>query len=166
MSDHISPPVIGKSEWRTCDVSLVARASQLYAVYAWAIDNGDFHLLQSLLGPKISISINDTEHEGLDAFLQVYRNNWAADWTAAKHYISNIIASEDAAGNIRSRAYFQAVFMRSNTTHMLVGRYDDTLVVIDGDLRIQQKRLFIEGSIDLPETSREISRFSPFARVK
>ncbi|NCG02968.1 MAG: hypothetical protein GWP22_05850, partial [Actinomycetales bacterium] len=73
---------------------------------------------------------------------------------------------EDAAGNIQSRAYFQAVFMRSNTTHMLVGRYDDTLVVIDGDLRIQQKRLFIEGSIDLPETSREISRFSPFARVK
>ena len=98
--------------------------------------------------------------------LQVYQNNWAADWSAAKHYISNVIASEDAAGNIQSRAYFQAVFMRSNTTHMLVGRYDDTLVVIDGDLRIQQKRLFIEGSIDLPETSREISRFSPFARVK
>ena len=100
MSDHISPPVIGESEWRTFDMSLTARASHLCALYAWATDNGDFHLLQSLLGPKVAISTNGTEHQGLDAFLQVYRNNWAADWTAAKHYISNEIVSEDAAGNI------------------------------------------------------------------
>jgi len=166
MNDQISPAVIDVSEWTKFDISLTACATNIYALYAWAVDNGDFNLLRSIVAPDIRITRNGMEHAGLDAFLGIYRNNWESDWSAAKHYISNVIASEDSDGNIRSRAYFQAVFIRSKLTNMVVGHYDDTLVATDGNLRIAHKRIFIEGSVDLPETSRDSGRFPPLARVK
>ncbi len=165
MNDHVSRPIIDPTEWSGVNVELTVRAQQLYAQYAWAVDYGDFELLQNILAPDIAITRGDTTYQGLDEFLQVYHNNWAADWSAGKHYISNVIGTQDSDGNIRSRAYFQAVFVRSNRTSMVVGRYDDSLVEMDGSLLIAHKRIHVEGSVELPEVSRDWNGYQ-YARVK
>lgn len=162
MSDR---PVMHSSERDALDVELTARASQLYAQYAWAVDYGDFELLESLTAPNIVITRGDTDHPGLEGFLQVYRNNWSADWSAGKHYISNVMASRQEEGLIRSRAYFQAVFIRSDHSTMIVGRYDDLLTESDGRLLIAHKRIHVEGSLRLPESVREWGGYQ-LARVK
>lgn len=158
-------PNIDAHELSSIDTDLTARATQLYALYAWAVDYGDFELLESLVAPDVTITRGDTEHPGLDAFMQVYRNNWDADWSAGKHYIMNVIASQQADGLVRSRAYFQATFIRSDHSTMVVGRYDDLLREIDGQFRIQHKRIHVEGSLRLPESVREWGGYQ-LARVK
>jgi len=158
-------PTMDEAEVKALDVDLAARASQVYAQYAWAVDYGDFELLESLVGPDITITRGDAEYPGLEAFLQVYRNNWAGDWSAGKHYISNVIASRQPDGLVRSRAYFQAVFIRSDHSTMVVGRYDDLLVEVDGQLKIHHKRIHVEGSLRLPESVREWGGYQ-LARVK
>lgn len=158
-------PAMEASEWKSLDLELSARAEQLYALYAWAVDYGDFELLESLTAPEITITRGDAEHPGIDSFLQVYRNNWEGDWSAAKHYIMNVIASRQADGLVRSRAYFQAMFIRSDHSTMVVGRYDDLLAEVDGQLKIQHKRIHVEGSIRLPESVREWGGYQ-LARVK
>lgn len=158
-------PKIDPRELANMQTDLSIRAMHLYALYAWAIDYGDFELLESLVAPEIVITRGDIDHPGLEAFMQVYRNNWDADWSAGKHYITNVVASRQADGLVRSRAYFQAVFIRSDHSTMIVGRYDDLLREIDGELRIQHKRIHVEGSLRLPESVREWGGYQ-LARVK
>jgi len=165
MKDAISRPVIASTEWDSPDVDLIARAHQLYVQYAWAVDYGDFDLLTSLVAPEISITRGDVTYDGLAEFLKVYESNWDADWSAGKHYISNVTATKNSESGIKARAYFQAIFIRSNRSTMVVGRYDDTLVDNGGELQIAHKRIYVEGSLDLPEVSREWNGYQ-FARVK
>lgn len=161
----MSRPIIASSEWTSPDIDLIARAQNLYVQYAWAVDYGDFELLTSLVAPEICITRGETTHDGLADFLQVYQSNWDADWSAGKHYISNVTASRDPETGIRSRAYFQAIFIRSDRTTMVVGRYDDTLIELDGRLQIAHKRIYVEGSLSLPEVTRDWNGYQ-FARVK
>jgi hypothetical protein len=158
-------PIIGEYEHRDLDIDISVRAQNLYALYGWAVDYGDFDLLTSILAPDIRITRGDVTYEGVDAFLDVYHRNWAADWSAGKHYISNVFASRDDDGCIRSRAYFQALFVRSDRTSLVVGRYDDSLVEINGKLCILHKRIYVEGTTELPESIREWGGYQ-LARVK
>jgi 3-phenylpropionate/cinnamic acid dioxygenase small subunit len=94
----------------------------------------------------------------------VYRNNWEADWSAGKHYIGNVLASRQDDGLVRSRAYFQAVFIRSDRTSKVIGRYDDLLEDVDGRLLIKHKRINVEGVVDLPESAREWGGYRLWSR--
>lgn len=161
----VNRPEIAEYEHRNVNVELMVRAQNLFALYAWAVDYGDFDLLTSILGPEICITRGEDTHDGIEAFLDVYRRNWASDWSAGKHFISNVMASRADDGSIRSRAYFQAVFLRSDRTSMVIGRYDDSLVDIDGQLRIQHKRISVEGVVDLPRTFMEWGGYQ-LGRVK
>lgn len=165
MKEVVSRPVIESADWASPDLDLIGGVQQLYVQYAWAVDYGDFELLTSLAAPEISITRGSVTYEGIAEFLAVYQSNWDADWSAGKHYISNITATRNAETGIRARAYFQAIFVRSNRTTMVVGRYDDSLVDTDGQLRIAHKRIYVEGSLDLPEVSRDWNGYQ-FARVK
>lgn len=158
-------PRMDRSERDGLDLELTARATQLYAVYAWAIDYGDFDLLESLVDPEVVITRGETDHPGLEAFMKVYHDNWSADWSAGKHYISNVIASRQSDGLIRSRAYFQAVFISSDHSTMVAGRYDDLLTDNDDHLRILHKRIQVEGSLRLPATAPEWAGYQ-VSRVK
>jgi hypothetical protein len=157
-------PRIDPAEVAAMDLGLSNRAAQVYALYAFAIDYGDFDLLDSLLTEDIAITRGDTLHSGREAFLQVYRNNWEADWSAGKHYIGNVLASRQDDGLVRSRAYFQAVFIRSDRTSKVIGRYDDLLEDVDGRLLIKHKRINVEGVVDLPESAREWGGYRLWSR--
>ena len=165
MSDSVSRPIIASREWDLLEVDLIVRVQQLYVQYAWAVDYGDFDLLNALVVPEVSITRGEVTYHGLAEFLKVYENNWDADWSAGKHYISNVTATRNSESGITARAYFQAIFIRSNRTTMVVGRYEDSLVDNDGQLQIAHKRIYVEGSLDLPEVSRDWNGYQ-FAKVK
>lgn len=165
MQDSVSRPIIASHDWESPDTELIVRAQQLYVQYAWAVDYGDFDLLTSIVVPEVSITRGEATYHGLPEFLKVYQSNWDADWTAGKHYISNVTATRNPETGITARAYFQAIFIRSNRTTMVVGRYHDSLVDNGGQLQISHKRIFVEGSLDLPEVSRDWNGYQ-FARVK
>jgi hypothetical protein len=157
-------PRIDPAELANLDTELASRAAQVYALYAFAIDYGDFDLLDSLLAEDIAITRGETLHSGREAFMQVYRNNWDADWSAGKHHIGNVLASRQDGGLVRSRAYFQAVFIRSDRTSVITGRYDDLLEDTDGRLLIKRKRINVEGVVDLPESAREWGGYRLWSR--
>jgi len=137
------------------DAALQVKVERLYATYAWAVDQGDFDLLDSIITEDITITRGGVEIPGHEAFVEVYRNSWSGDFSASRHYISNIMAIREADGSIRGRAYFNAVFVRSDRTTMIVGRYEDTIVERDDIVLLSDKRIMVEGVVELPESARE-----------
>ena len=114
------------------DVELHAKVQRLYAVYAWAVDQGDFGLLDAIITTDIVITRGGADYLGHEAFVQVYRNSWEGEWSASKHSITNVMATREEDGSIRGQAYFNATSVRSDRTSMTLGRYDDTYSRIGG----------------------------------
>lgn len=137
------------------DVELDAKVQRLYAVYAWAVDQGDFGLLDAIITTDIVITRGGVDYPGHEAFVQVYRNSWEGEWSASKHCITNLMATREEDGSIRGQAYFNAIFVRSDRTSMILGRYDDTLVERDGVVLISHKRILVEGIVELPPSATE-----------
>ena len=137
------------------DVELHAKVQRLYAVYAWAVDQGDFGLLDAIITTDIVITRGGADFRGHEAFVQVYRNSWEGEWSASKHSITNVMATREEDGSIRGQAYFNAISVRSDRTSMTLGRYDDTLVERDGVVLISHKRILVEGIVELPPSATE-----------
>ena len=130
--------------------SLTARSALLYNLYADAVDRDDLDTLRELATDDVRITRGGSEEPGgIEAFLDIYRAHVQRAFVACQHAVSNVIAEQDG-DLIRTTAYFQARLFRADGTQVLIGRYADDHVEVDGDLKIAHKNIQVIKVIDAP----------------
>jgi hypothetical protein len=130
--------------------TLTARSALLYNLYGDAVDREDLDTLRELATDDVRITRGGkSEPGGIEAFLDIYRAHILRKFQVCQHAVSNVIASRD--GDLtRTSAYFQARLFREEGTQVLIGRYADEHVEVDGDLKIAHKNIQVLKVVDLP----------------
>jgi hypothetical protein len=129
---------------------LTARSALLYNLYADAVDREDLDALRALATDDVRITRGGkSEPGGIEAFLDIYRAHIRRAFVACQHAVTNVIAARDG-DLIRTSAYFQARLFSAGGTQVLIGRYADEHVEVDGDLRITHKNIQVLKVVDLP----------------
>ena len=127
------------------DAGLSARAAQLLYAYARAVDQGDIEALRALAVPDIWLTRSDGTKQGIEAFLDLYREFNASPVQASKHVIANVQAFPEPGGELRALAYFEAtMFDPGSQTRLVIGSYSDSMREVDGQLRFTHKRITVE----------------------
>ena len=132
---------------------LAARSAQLYYTYARAVDGGDLDTLRSIVTDDVLITRGDNPTEqGVEAFLDVYRAHNAKQVPVCKHVVTNVLAERDG-DEIRTHAYFQATFLETEQTRVIIGVYDDVHVEQDGELKLAHKKIRVQRVLELPAST-------------
>ena len=132
------------------DAGLSARAAQLLYAYARAVDNGDIEALRGLAVPDVSLTRSDGTKQGIEAFLDLYREFAASAVQASKHVIANVQAFPEPDGGLRALAYFEAtMFDAGAQTRLVTGEYSDSMREVDGQLRFTHKRITVERAVTI-----------------
>ena len=128
---------------------LTARCALLYNLYADAVDRNDLETLRELATDDIRITRGGkAEPGGIEAFLDIYRAHIRREFQVCQHAVTNVIASRDG-DLIRTSAYFQARLFSRQGTQILIGRYADDHVEVDGDLKIAHKNIHVHKVMDV-----------------
>lgn len=130
-------------------VLLEGRVRALYARYAEAVDAGDIAALRAQVVEDVVITRPGEQSEGVEAFLDVYRQVVAQGVPLAQHAVTNVVAERDG-DRIEARACFRALFFDADGTRLVVGRYVDDLVDVAGELRFAHKRNHVQRVLTLP----------------
>lgn len=128
---------------------LESRVARHYARYAEAVDAGDIDALRSQVIDQVVITRPGEEAVGVEAYLDVYRQVIAQQIPLTQHSVTNVLA-EYAGERIHARANFRAMFFEAKTTRLVIGRYADELVDLDGTLRFAHKRNHVQRVLTLP----------------
>ena len=137
----------------TDNAALAARSAQLYYTYARAVDEGDLDALRGIATDDIKTSrgTNPTV-DGVEAFLDVYRAHNDLHIPVCKHVVTNIMARREGA-DIVTHAYFQATFLETETTRIIIGCYDDVHREAGGELKLAHKKITVQRTLELPASS-------------
>ena len=128
---------------------LTARSALLYNLYADAVDRNDLDTLRELATDDIRITRGGkAEPGGIEAFLDIYRAHILRKFQVCQHAVTNVIASPDG-DLIRTSAYFQARLFNQQGTQILIGRYADDHVEVDGDLKIAHKNIHVHKVMEV-----------------
>jgi hypothetical protein len=128
---------------------LTARCALLYNLYADAVDRNDLETLRELAMDDIRITRGGkAESGGIEAFLDIYRAHELRGFQVCQHAVTNVIASPDG-DLIRTSAYFQARLFNRQGTQILIGRYADDHVEVDGDLKIAHKDIHVHKVVEV-----------------
>lgn len=129
---------------------LTARSALLYNLYADAVDRTDLETLRELATDDIRITRGGkAEPGGIEAFLDIYRAHIRRGFQVCQHAVTNVIASPYGE-LIRTSAYFQARLFNQQGTQILIGRYADDHVEVDGDLKIAHKNIHVHKVMEVP----------------
>lgn len=132
---------------------LGARSAELYYAYARAVDEGDLDGLRAIVTDDIKITRGDNPTEdGIEKFLDVYRAHNALNVPVCQHVVTNVLAEPDGDG-IKTHAYFQATFLETERTRVVIGRYDDVHVERDGKLKLAHKKIRVDRVVVLPAST-------------
>ncbi|MCJ0977777.1 nuclear transport factor 2 family protein [Rhodococcus sp. ARC_M12] len=137
---------------------LAHRAQQALYRYAWAADSGDLDTLRGLAMEDISVTQTSETKQGIEEFLDIYRAFAASDTEVSRHAVTNALVSEED-GGVRIDAYFEATLFNAESTSRIFGRYSDSLVEVDGDLKLAHKRILVDRVMALPVAT---SAFVPY----
>jgi SnoaL-like domain len=129
--------------------ALTARSALLYNLYADAVDREDLDALRALATDDVRITRGGkAEQGGIEAFLDIYRAHILRGFQVCQHAVTNVIATRDG-DLIRTSAYFQARLFTERGTQVLIGRYADDQVDVDGDLKIAHKNIHVHKVLDV-----------------
>jgi hypothetical protein len=121
----------------------------LYNLYADAVYREDLDALRGLATDDVRITRGGkAEQGGIEAFLDIYRAHILREFQVCQHAVTNVIATRDE-GLIRTSAYFQARLFSERGTQVLIGRYADDHVEVDGDLKIAHKNIHVHKVLDV-----------------
>ncbi|MEV0945158.1 nuclear transport factor 2 family protein [Rhodococcus sp. NPDC049939] len=134
------------------------RAADVLVQYAWAVDRGDLEALRAMVIDDVKISHTGMHASGVENFLDVYRSFLDSPIEKSQHSLSNIHVSAEGDGGLLVESYFEGTMFLRETSERLFGRYSDSLVESDGDLRIAHKRITVDRVMNLPEASKEFVR--------
>ena len=130
-------------------MTITERVGRLLFDYARAVDEHDLVALRELITDDVVITRIDGRHEGVEAFLDVYRNFAASEVDSSKHVVTNITVDAQDGGTYFARSYFEATMFVGDSTRRVFGQYADTVVEVDGVLKLAHKRITIERSVTL-----------------
>jgi hypothetical protein len=128
------------------------RVARLYAEYARAVDDGDLVTLRAMVADDVAITRGGETFPGVEEFMAVYQGVVDAG-VPCQHAVTGLLVDATSGGGLRVRAYFRALFFDAPGTRLVVGRYDDDLVEVDGHLRFAHKRNLVERVVALPASS-------------
>ncbi|MBY6412605.1 nuclear transport factor 2 family protein [Rhodococcus sp. BP-252] len=128
---------------------LAYRAQAALYSYAWAADSGDLDTLRDMALEDIAVTQSTQEKQGREAFLDIYRAFAASDTELSRHVVTNTVVTNEGDG-VRIDAYFEATLFTSGSTSRIFGRYSDSLVEVDGSLKLKHKRIFVDRVMALP----------------
>lgn len=131
------------------DHDLAYRAQTSLTAYAWAVDSGDLDALRDLALEDIAVTQTTQEKHGREAFLDIYRAFAASDTELSRHVVTNAVVTSEDEG-VRVDAYFEATMFKADSTSRVFGRYSDSLVEVDGVLKLRHKRIFVDRVMPLP----------------
>ncbi|CCQ14885.1 putative uncharacterized protein [Rhodococcus sp. AW25M09] len=137
---------------------LAHRAQQALYRYAWAADAGDLDTLRSLAMADVSVTQTSETKHGMEEFLDIYRAFAASDTEVSRHIVTNALVSEED-GGVRIDAYFEATLFDAENTSRIFGRYSDSLVEVNGELKLAHKRILVDRVMALPVAT---SAFVPY----
>jgi SnoaL-like domain len=129
------------------DIAYRAQAA-LYA-YAWAADAGDLDTLGDLAIDDIAVTQSTQEKRGKEEFLDIYRAFAASETELSRHVVTNTLVKHEE-GGVRIDAYFEATLFNPDSTSRIFGRYSDSLVEVEGQLKLKHKRIFVDRVMPLP----------------
>ena len=134
------------------DAGRSARAAQLLYAYARAVDTGDIEALRGLAVPDVLLTRSDGTRQGIEAFLDLYRDFAASPVQASKHVIANVQAFPEADGGLRALAYFEATMFDADAqTRLVIGEYSDSMREVDGQLRFTHKRITVQRIVTISQ---------------
>lgn len=128
------------------------RVGRLYAEYARAVDDGDLDSLRAMVVDDVAITRGGETSTGAEGFMAVYRGVVDAG-VPCQHSVTGLLVDAAVGGGFRARAYFRALFFDAGESRLVVGRYDDELVEVDGLLRFAHKRNLVERIVALPAST-------------
>ncbi|OZC53161.1 nuclear transport factor 2 family protein [Rhodococcus sp. RS1C4] len=134
------------------DQDLAYRAQTTLTAYAWAADSGDLDTLRDLAVEDIAVTQTTQEKRGIENFLDIYRAFAASETEVSRHVVTNTLVTVEDDG-VRIDAYFEATLFDPGSTSRIFGRYSDSLVEVDGDLKIKHKRIFVDRVMALPTST-------------
>jgi hypothetical protein len=137
---------------------LAYRAQAAMYTYAWAADARDIDKLRELAIEDIVVTQTTGTKHGREAFLDIYRAFATSDVELSRHVVSNVLLTREDAG-VRVDAYFEATMFRAHNTTRVFGRYSDSMVDIDGSLKLAHKRIQVDRVLELPVAT---SVFKPY----
>jgi hypothetical protein len=125
-------------------------AQRTLVAYAVAVDQQDAQALERLLVADVGLTRSGSTQYGVEPFMDFYRSVFDSPIIGSRHMVSNVRAAELEDGSVRVEAYFEAVMIEAVGTRRILGRYDDTMAVVEGDLKIAHKRNIIDWVIQGP----------------
>ncbi|GAB7003275.1 hypothetical protein JCM18899A_07460 [Nocardioides sp. AN3] len=124
-----------------------ASVEHFYERYARIVDDQDFDALATLCSPDVRLSLNGSEHHGVDKFIAVFREALEPA-LGSRHLITNIAV--DLSNGIRARTYLLVVWWSNSWTRQGVGYYEDELAMVDGELVFVDKNISLERVVETP----------------
>jgi SnoaL-like domain len=144
------------------DAGLSARAAQLLYAYARAVDDGDIEALRGLAVPDVRLTRSDGTKQGIETFLDLYRDFAASAVQGSKHVIANVQAFPEPDGGVRALAYFEAtMFDAGPQTRLVIGEYSDSVREVDGQLRLTHKRITVQRVVTIPSGTTQYGGITP-----
>jgi 3-phenylpropionate/cinnamic acid dioxygenase small subunit len=138
----------------TDTATLAARSAELYYTYARAVDEGDLDTLRAICSDDIRITRGDNPTEdGIEKFLDVYRAHNALQVPVCQHVVTNVLVAGRDGEEITTHAYFQATFLETERTRVVIGTYDDVHVEQDGMLKLAHKKIKVDRVVVLPAST-------------
>lgn len=127
--------------------------ARFYERYARFVDAKDYDALAAMCSPDVRLVRPGDERQGVGELVAAYRE--ALDSTlGSRHLLTNIAV--DVRDGIRARAYFLVVYWSESWTRQIVGRYEDDLAWVDGQLVFVVKRIYGERVNDLPAVEQAV----------
>ncbi|WP_166459828.1 nuclear transport factor 2 family protein [Amycolatopsis pithecellobii] len=129
-----------------------AAVARFYEHYARVVDDQDYDALAALCSPDVRLILNGDEHHGAGDFVAVYREALGSA-VGSRHLITNI--GLDLSDGIRARTYLLVEWWSESWTRQGVGRYEDDLAWVDGQLVFAVKRIYLERVVELTAPAHE-----------
>jgi hypothetical protein len=130
--------------------SLDALAQRTLVDYATALDERNPAALERLVVADVALTRAGSTLQGVRPFMDFYQSVFDSPTLGTRHMVSNVRAEYLEDGSVGVQAYFEAVFIEAAGTRRLLGRYDDSMQMVDGWLRIAHKRNIIDWIIEGP----------------
>jgi hypothetical protein len=133
----------------SADVALAIHG--LLADYASAADSLDPADLRAVFTVDARLTMGEKTYEGADACTDFLRGSVGPE-VLSQHSVSNLRIRREGDG-YRVDSVLRALVFLPDATRLVVGRYSDSVDVLDGVARIRHKRITVQRHVVLPEVA-------------
>lgn len=135
-------------EDRIADLEAIESARALLSAYARGCDENSAEAVAGLFAEDGVLDANGTRHAGRAAVAAFYAGRLDSP---TRHLVTNTSFTRTGPGQLAAASLFLALSARERTSRIIVGTYDDEIVVTSGRAAFQSRAIRLHVDSDLIE---------------